>query len=817
MAKIIHNNILDTVDSVFSVSKSKGALHLFAEDNDLAGRYLTINGKKVLHFGTCGYLGLEHHPKIKEGAIEAIQKYGTQFPMSRTYISNPLYQELFAKIYEMYQAPVVVSKNCTLAHLTAIPILIRQEDMVVLDHLVHTSVQEAVKKMLAQGVKVEMIRHNNLEMLENLIKKNQGKYSRIWYMADGVYSMYGDYAPIKDMISLADKYDQLYLYVDDAHGMSWTGENGTGYVMSQMNHELYRKMILTANLGKAFGACGGLTLFPNEELHRKVNVFGGPLSFSVQIEPATIGAALASADIHLSGEIYEFQDKLRERIDYFNALLKRTDLPLVAENDSPIFFIGVGTMELGNYIVREMMEDGVYVNIGPYPAVPAKNIGLRITMSCNNTLEDIEVLVEKLHKHFHRGLAATNQTLPKIRKAFKLPEPTNEPLATDQPVLVKNSRGDLTVYDFKSIHDIPKAEWDEHLGHRGMFDWNGLSILERSFKDNPDDANNWKFRYCIIKDQNEKIVLMTFYISALYKEDIFSRASISIALEKERELNPSYLVSRGIFIGSLFTEGNHLYLDRSHGSWQKAMLTLIDRLYDFQDAEEASNILFRDLETGDEELNEFMIENGFVKVDLPESCVVEDLEWSDEQEYVSRMTSETRKNFKRYIKRFEHLCEVQFKDRLTEEEMVHALKLHKAVNEKNMAINTFLFPEKIFREMQDDPNWEFVVVRPNSELRTHELPIVVCFCHKNTHGVYSFMLTAIDYDLVYQYSAYRMALWGMVKRANELGCKQANYGISATVEKKRVGARPHARVGYYQAKDNYAMEMMESTIAKEKD
>ncbi|MEO1254149.1 MAG: aminotransferase class I/II-fold pyridoxal phosphate-dependent enzyme, partial [Bacteroidota bacterium] len=395
-------------------------------------------------------------------------------PMSRTYISNPLYKKLEKKIHKMYNAPVVISKNCTLAHLATIPIIIRQNDLIILDHLVHTSVQEAAKKMLSQGVKIEMIRHNNLEMLENIVEKNRSNYDRIWYMADGVYSMYGDYAPIKELITLAEKYDQLHLYVDDAHGTSWTGKYGTGYVMSQMDHKLYRKMILTSNLGKAFGACGGLTLFPNEEFQRQVNVFGGPLTFSVQIEPPTLGAALASAELHLSGEIHVMQEELRRKINYFNSLLKQTDLPLVEENDSPIFFIGVGTMDMGNYLVREMTNDGVYVNIGPYPAVPAKNIGIRITISRHNTLEDIEVLVDKLEFHFERALEFTGQTLEKIHKAFKM-----KPLEVEQKLEVgKNVNSNLKVQLTDSILKVDKKEWDGHLGKRGMFDWNGLHLLE---------------------------------------------------------------------------------------------------------------------------------------------------------------------------------------------------------------------------------------------------------------------------------------------------------------------------------------------------
>ncbi|MEO9869573.1 aminotransferase class I/II-fold pyridoxal phosphate-dependent enzyme [Ekhidna sp.] len=813
MAKIIHNNILDTVDSVFSISKEKRSLHLHAEDETLDGRHLTINGKKALHFGTCGYLGLEQHPKLKQGAIDAIEKYGVQFPMSRTYISNPLYKKLEEKIHEMYNAPVVISKNCTLAHLATIPIVVRENDLIILDHLVHTSVQEAAKKMLSQGVKIEMIRHNNLEMLENIIEKNRSKYDRIWYMADGVYSMYGDYAPIKEMIALAEKYDQLHLYVDDAHGTSWTGKFGTGYVMSQMDHKLYRKMILTSNLGKAFGACGGLTLFPNEEFQRKVNVFGGPLTFSVQIEPPTLGAALASAELHLSGEVHEMQDELRTRINYFNSLLKQTNLPLVEENDSPIFFIGVGTMDMGNYLVREMTNDGVYVNIGPYPAVPVKNIGIRITISRHNTLEDIETLVDKLEYHFERALEFNGQTLEKIHKAFKM----NPSIIKKQEKSVVINNQHLKIQLSESILEVDKKEWDEHLGKRGMFDWNGLNLLERSYKGNELEANNWKFRYLIIKDAQDEVVLMTFYTSTLYKEDIFSRASISIALEEERKVNPNYMVSRGIFIGSLFTEGNHLYLNQESSHWKDALNKLIDGLYEFQEEENAINIMFRDLEAGNKEMDDFMTESGFVKMDLPESCIADLTTWNNEEEFIQSLTKSSKKGFKHYVKKHEHQCYVEFKDKLSEDELAHALKLHKAVNDKNIAINSYLTPDKVFEEMVEDPNWEFGLVYINRDNAETNRPIVYCFCHKNEHKVYSFMLVGMDYEYIYDYSGYRLALWALVKRAKELGCTQANFGISATMEKKRVGARPQQRVGYFQAKDNYALEMMETTIAKERD
>ncbi len=171
MAKIKHNNFIDTVNSVIAGAKNEGVLHLYAEDSFLNGRTLQIAGKQMYHFGTTGYLGLEQDERIKQAAINAIQKFGTQFPLSKTYISNPLYSELEAKIEKMYGITPVITKNSTLGHLAVIPTIVRDEDAVILDHQVHWSVQNACQQLKLRGIPVEMIRHNNLNMLEDKIKE----------------------------------------------------------------------------------------------------------------------------------------------------------------------------------------------------------------------------------------------------------------------------------------------------------------------------------------------------------------------------------------------------------------------------------------------------------------------------------------------------------------------------------------------------------------------------------------------------------------------------------------------------------------------
>jgi hypothetical protein len=350
-----------------------------------------------------------------------------------------------------------------------------------------------------------------------------------------------------------------------------------------------------------------------------------------------------------------------------------------------------------------------------------------------------------------------------------------------------------------------------------MFDWKGMKFLEASFRDNQGIENNWDFRYYVVEDPAGKTLLMTFAVVALHKEDMFSQVSISKVIEKEREINPYYLTSMGIILGTLFTEGNHLYIDRQHPEWKKAYQLLIAELYQEQEQANATNIMLRDLDAEDPELQEFMVEQDFVKIDLPESCVVTLEEGITEAEYLKNLSKKNRQHYAQKIQRNEHFYVVQVKDRLSKEELAYAISLFKNVKNNNFGINNFLFPEKLFHLMNEEADWEFVVLYLKEEYASNRNPVSVCFCHKNAAQVYSPMLIGMNYEFLLEYGVYRQTLFQVIRRAIALNCRQINFGISATIEKKRIGATPNPKVGYYQAKDNFAMEMMQATIAIEKD
>ena len=372
-----------------------------------------------MYFGSCGYLGLEHDQRLKAGAINAIEKYGTQFSSSRAYVSSSYYQQaedLLSKMF--FNKPVLLLQSLTVGHMSNIPLLVGDDDAVIMDNHVHDSVQTAVQFLKTRDIHIELIRHNKMDMLESRIKALKDNYHKIWYMADGVYSMKGDLAPVKDLYKLADTYEQLHLYIDDIHGMSWSGPNGTGYVTSQ--GKFHDRLYLSTGLTKAFGTAGGLLVYPDDKSFQLVRNVSKAFIFSIQMPPMVLGATIESAKIHLSDEIYTLQEEMADKVQFFNMTSKKLGLPLISESVSPIGFIGVGKPDTGYNMVRRMMNMGYYFNLSVFPSVAYNNTGLRIPINRLNTFEDIENLLKEISVQLPMALEDSQSSMSEIIKHFKL-------------------------------------------------------------------------------------------------------------------------------------------------------------------------------------------------------------------------------------------------------------------------------------------------------------------------------------------------------------------------------------------------------------
>lgn len=806
MAKIKHHSSLDIVNEIILDAKKKGIVHLFTDTDEFNGRKLKIKGRKLLNFGTCGYLALEHDERVKQGAIESVKKYGTQFSVSRTYVTSGLNIELEEYLYKMYQYPVIIQSSTSTSHISNIPSLVREKDVIILDQQVHMSVQTASQLLRQKGVIIEMIRHSNLEMLERKIIELGNKFERIWYMIDGVYSMYGDVAPIKELTKLLEKYPQLYLYIDDAHGMSWYGKHGTGYIFDQVG--ISEKMILVTTLAKGFGVTGGITVFPNEESYQKVKIFGGPLTYSHPLAPPLLGAAIEAAKIHLSDEIYSIQTELIARISYCNELLDKSGLPVISDPLTPIYFIGMGQPRVGFNMVKRLIDDGFYVNVGLFPAVPAKCTGLRFTITRNQTLEDIGALVDALSYHFPRVLSEEKVSENSIRKAFKL-SPIEEKV-------IASYTSTYTVQHETTIKNISADEWNPLLGQNPSLDWNGINFLEEAFSNNAKAEDNWKFHYYIIRNENNKPLLATFFTVGIYKDDMLAQETISRQIEEKRKIDPYYLTSLTVAMGSLLSLGEHLYIDRNYQLWRNVLTLLLEEATKLQENYNASAILLRDFNANDIELKDFLLSQGFVKIDMPNSNVVENMYWNNTEEFLEGLSTRNRRHIRYDVLKYEHYFDVEIKSKISEEEAEYFYKLYLNVKAKNFGVNYFPYPKNIVQAMSKHPNWEFIILKlkPEHDNRENKLPVAVMLCYK-TSANYSPMLIGMDYDYLLSHKIYKQILFQVLKRARELDIEKVYFGLTADTEKKKYGAKQMPLVAYLQAKDNFNLEVIELMAAIE--
>ena len=371
-----------------------GIFQLKVESDTYDGRILKVNNRDIIHFSNCSYIGLDICEALKLGAINAITRYGTLFSTSRLCVGLDLNEKLESLLDQITGHHSLVTQTTSLGSISAIPIIVTPNDLIVMDHQVHTSVQNAVKIAETQGTKVGMIRHNSMSSLEDVIQKHQNKYEKIWYMADGIYSMLGDNCPMENMYELMNRYPNFHCFVDDAHGISWIGKHGKGSVLNK--RPLHPQMVLVMSLAKGFGCCGGVLVFPTAEARHLIRCLGTSLIFSGPIPTPILGACIESAKLHLRDEIKVRQNVLYALIKFFREKAYAYGLPLVNHTFSPIFYFGAGSEANAYHIVKSLLDAGFLTTICNYPVVPKKNAGIRVTLTTHNTFADIEHLLSTM-------------------------------------------------------------------------------------------------------------------------------------------------------------------------------------------------------------------------------------------------------------------------------------------------------------------------------------------------------------------------------------------------------------------------------------
>lgn len=800
------HHYLDTVDQVLTQAVEQGVLHLQCDDRPIEGAAIWVQGRQMVSFGSCSYLGLEQDSRLIEGVIEAVRRHGTQFSSSRAYLSTGLYRQLEQQLEELFQAPVIVTPTTSLGHQAALPVLVRDEDAVILDHQVHASVQNAAQLLKPRGIPVHHIRHNRMDQLEDMIRQFRSKHRKIWYLADGIYSMYGDAAPLQELEALLARYEALHLYLDDAHGMSWAGKNGCGFVRSRMAP--HPRVMLAVSLNKAFAAAGGALVFPNQEWARKVRICGPTLIFSGPIQPPMLGAAVASANLHLSGEITPLQVELQRRLDYARTCLTHHRLPFITDTESPIFFVATGLPRVAYNLIGKLNQEGFYVNSGTFPAAPMTRGGVRFTLTRHHDERQIDHLLQAMAHYYPLVLEEEGIAPETIEQSFeeqvklggfwnRTPEHRAKP---------ENSlRLDIT----ESIDKLCAKEWDRMFGANGSVCAEYLQLLERVFGagNTTEPEHQWQFRYLTVRDEAGRMVLAAPMTRVLMKDDMFAPGEVSQQIEDQRSRDPYWLTSPMVLSGTPCGEGEALFINRSHPQWSQALALYSEEVRRYGEQVGASQILLRDFdEQVAQSLAPSLLDLGFVQVALPDRYGVSNLDWHSEAEYLARMSARYRYSIRKEALAFRDLYRVETCKAVSEEVMEWCYQLYRQVHANSLALNSFALPKSLFQAYFTSAN--------SDVLRLYlkdgpEAPVAVMFSYFPGE-VYTASFVGLDYRFLESHKVYKQILYRTVVRARELGASYLQLGFTAGLEKRKVGALKRPTYGFAMILDHYNLDIIES-------
>ncbi|MFA0964578.1 aminotransferase class I/II-fold pyridoxal phosphate-dependent enzyme [Roseivirga sp. BDSF3-8] len=795
---------LDTLNDIINDATRRGVAHNFTEDEQLSGARVTVNGQELVNFGSCSYLGLEFHSALKQGVIDAVNKYGTQFSTSRTYLAVGLYKELEEELFNIFHKPLLVTATTTLGHLAALPTIVGDDDAVIMDLQVHSSIQMTAQMLKARKIPLYVVPNNSMEALENKVKLLQNRHRKIWFLTDGVFSMYGNTPPMDKLVSLLDRYKQLHLYIDDAHGMSWMGKNGQGYVHTVVPH--HEKMVVVISMTKGFACAGGVVIFPNEEMRDRVKNCGGTLIFAGPVQPPLLGAAVASAKLHQTEEFARLQADLQNKIAYINRRLVELNLPLYEASDAPVFFVSAGLPRITYNIVNRMKRRGYHINSAAFPAVPMKKSGIRFMVNVMHSYEDIEGMLLALQEEYVLGLQEEGSSFEEVARVFRLPAFTIQVEKSIKEVVSQETTG-LREEKYRSVASLPVAEWNYYMAEGGCHTHSNLLNLERGFSGHGQKENNASFYYHKVTDEKGGIVSLAFFTYNIAKDDMFASAAVSARAEEIRRTeDPYYLVSGQVMTGTPFSLGRSVYLNKEHPAWKEALQRLLDNMQQVADAEGATRLMLRDFFEDDRNgLKEVLLDLGMIDYRLPGRCVVENLSWNTQEEYLASLGGKYRYNVRKEILPYADRFRVSYHKPATEAERQHGYALYRQVADKALQMNAFPLPYEVFTMMYDDPAYDIIQLYTDDR----EEAVALLFSYHNGED-YTGLAVGLDYTCIRTHNTYKQILYRSVLRARELGCVRNDLAYTAELEKKKVGATVRANYAFVQATEHLSHAIMET-------
>lgn len=344
-----------------------------------------IGGRDFLLFSSNNYLGLANHPKLKEAAKEAIDRYGVGAGASRLISGSMfLHQKLEREIADFKKTEdAIVFTSGYMANVGTIPALTDKDDVIIIDKLCHASIIDGCQLSKAR---LQVYPHNDINALERILKKNSNKSKKL-IITEGVFSMEGSIPPLSQILALAKKYEALIL-LDDAHATGVLGDEGRG--TCEYFNAYHSSIIQMGTFSKALGSLGGF-IAGNKDLIDYLRNKARSFIYSTALPPAAIATSIAAIKIIRNNP--KIRKKLWHNVNYLKEKLSKLGYNIL-NTPSQIIPIIIGDNERVLKISKILYEKGVFISAIRTPTVPKKTERLRLTVMSSHQREDLDYTIE---------------------------------------------------------------------------------------------------------------------------------------------------------------------------------------------------------------------------------------------------------------------------------------------------------------------------------------------------------------------------------------------------------------------------------------
>lgn len=348
-----------------------------------------INGRKTILAGTNNYMGMTYNSECLKAAKEALDDYGTGTTGSRvlngTYHGHRKLEETLRDFYDTEYA--IVFSTGYQANLGIIATLAGPKDYVVIDADSHASIYDGCAMGNATIVRFA---HNDPADLDKRLGRIRRKdpEAGILVVIEGVYSMLGDLAPIKELAEAAKKYDANVL-VDEAHSIGVFGKTGRGVAQEQGVEHLVDFTVGT--FSKSVGTVGGYCVSDHPKFEA-LRLVCRPYVFTASLPPSVVASATKALELIKDSNL---RVKLLENSMRLNKGLSNAGFNVGTTGESPIAAIIIDNREVAIAYWQQMMQEGIYVNLAVPPATPNGLNLMRCSLSAAHSFDQIDYMLEK--------------------------------------------------------------------------------------------------------------------------------------------------------------------------------------------------------------------------------------------------------------------------------------------------------------------------------------------------------------------------------------------------------------------------------------